>query len=201
MPERLLARYQESQEDPDILSHQDDLALVDARIADLLGRTEEGEAGGLWRGMRASFHSLQVAINQKNAVSVLGILATMDSILEQGEQGWAAWDEIKSMLELRRRLAEGERKRLVEMQHVVKVEEVATLVMVIADIIRRNVDDPRVQMKVITELNRILTITRAGVGSKGGDAGADAALRRLVGGETEGALYEGGAEVEVMDGE
>ena len=52
LPVRLLERYQASLSDPDLLSMRDDIALVDARMQELLSRVETGESDNLWTGSK-----------------------------------------------------------------------------------------------------------------------------------------------------
>src|SRR3954465_9212974 len=49
LPRRLLARYQEMAHDAELLALRDEIALIDARIADVLGRVESGESSRIWR--------------------------------------------------------------------------------------------------------------------------------------------------------
>src|SRR5918992_3542816 len=48
LPVRMAAKYQEAEHDPELLSLRDQIALVDARLADLLARVDTGESGSLW---------------------------------------------------------------------------------------------------------------------------------------------------------
>ena len=52
LPERLRDRYQEAQRDPEILVLRDEVALADARLADLLTRVDAGESGALWKEVK-----------------------------------------------------------------------------------------------------------------------------------------------------
>jgi hypothetical protein len=48
LPSRLAATYQTAAKDPELLSLRRELALVDARLDDLLQRVDTGESGALW---------------------------------------------------------------------------------------------------------------------------------------------------------
>lgn len=55
LPARLAARYQEARSDPQLLELREGIALVDARIADLLARVDAGESGARWRALQVHF--------------------------------------------------------------------------------------------------------------------------------------------------
>src|SRR4051812_32142589 len=56
LPTRLAAQYEAAQSDPVLMELRDEIALNDARLADLLGRVDTGESGSLW-GAAAKAHA------------------------------------------------------------------------------------------------------------------------------------------------
>jgi hypothetical protein len=48
IPSRLTERYQEALVDDELLALRDDVALIDARLGDVLGRVDSGESGRIW---------------------------------------------------------------------------------------------------------------------------------------------------------
>jgi hypothetical protein len=48
LPTRLAATYRNAAKDPELLSLHSEIALLDARMAELLGRVDTGESGALW---------------------------------------------------------------------------------------------------------------------------------------------------------
>src|SRR5262249_52499599 len=59
LPIRLAADYERAAHDPELLSLRHELAVVEARIIDLLGRVDTGEAGGLWHRARVAWQMLK----------------------------------------------------------------------------------------------------------------------------------------------
>ena len=51
LPSRLLAQYRAAEKDPELTSLRGELALVDARLADLLTRVDSGESGAIWQAL------------------------------------------------------------------------------------------------------------------------------------------------------
>src|SRR5687768_3976371 len=52
LPPRLQDRYQEALRDATLLSVRDEIALLDARLEDLLRRADTGEAGKIWERLK-----------------------------------------------------------------------------------------------------------------------------------------------------
>ena len=57
LPARLAGRYREAQSDPELLALRDEVALVDARLGDVLGRVDSGESGALWKQLSNSWQA------------------------------------------------------------------------------------------------------------------------------------------------
>src|ERR671916_1968189 len=77
LPAQLAARYTAAQHDPELLSLRDELALLDARIADVLSRVDSGESGQLWqhlRGLNAELDTARCTGDRDALVEVLSEL-------------------------------------------------------------------------------------------------------------------------------
>jgi hypothetical protein len=158
LPARLAERYAEAQEDPTLLSYRDDVALVDARIADLLSRVDTGESGATWAGIRklwADFRRYRAAGDVRNMQQTL---EQLDEPLGKGVADHAAWAEVGTLLDRRARLVEAERRRLEQMQQVMTVEEAMGLLGTVLDVIRRNVSDRATLDRIGAELSGLVTV-------------------------------------------
>src|SRR6187399_1656871 len=51
LPTRMLDRYHEAAEDHELIALREDVALLDARIADMLQRVDTGESGEIWASL------------------------------------------------------------------------------------------------------------------------------------------------------
>ena len=161
MPERLLERYRAAAQDTDLLSLREDLALLDARLADVLGRVDTGEAGVLWRQARAAFGALRRAIAQRDTDATMAELTRLSAALDAGAQDYAAWAEVRAMVQERARLVEGERKRLHELQQSITVEKALTLVAALQAAVTQHVHDPATRAAIGRELVRIAGVEPA----------------------------------------
>ena len=160
MPSRLLERYTEALDDPDLLALRDELALVDARLTDVLGRVDTGEAGRHWLALADAWRRMEEATDEATRRDAFMDIATR---IKAGVADYAAWDDVLRLVEQRRRLAESERKRMVEMQQMVTTDKALALVSLLIDVVRRHVTD-RKALSAISEDIRRYALASAGGG-------------------------------------
>lgn len=157
LPERLLARYEEAQTDADLLVLRDEVALVDARLAELLGRVDTGESAGRWHAAQVAFAELQKARTKSDAKAFAAAMDELEGILIKGND-FGLWNEITSLLGTRKQLVESERKRLVEMQQVITAERAMVLLTTVVDIIRTHVTDRDTLAVISSEFRKLAMV-------------------------------------------
>jgi len=156
MPTRLLERYTAAEQDTELLNMRAEVALVDARLADLLSRADTGEAGTLWEKARKSTDK---AFRSFEADDMGGLhlgLMELDRLIGSGLADHEVWYEIQTLLEQRRRLVESEQKRLISMQQMVTAEQATALITAVLDSVKRNVTDRAVLMAIQTDMSLFL---------------------------------------------
>jgi hypothetical protein len=141
LPTRMAARYQEAQADPELLVLRDEIALLDSRLADVLARVDSGESGALWKQLSSSWSVFVKARASGKVDEMRDALATHESLIDRGLADYAAWAEIGQLLDRRARFVESERRRYVEMQQMVSVEQAMLFLGAVTDAIRRHVTD------------------------------------------------------------
>lgn len=159
LPTRLAARYEQAASDPELLALHQDIALVDARLGDLLSRADTGESGERWRQARDLFRDLHRAMQQGEAETVSDLMGKLSGVLGRGASDYAAWSEISALLEQRRRLVESERKRLVEMQVTMDVRQAMVFVGAVLETVRRHVTDRQQLAAIGVDIQRLLATT------------------------------------------
>jgi hypothetical protein len=152
MPARLETRYQASLADPELLVLREEISLVDARVHDLLERVETGESGAIWRALRKELDTL----NATPDVSETAKLQTVAALIDQGVADYDAWDEVNRWVERRRRLAESERKRLVEAQQIITTEQAMALLGAVVEVIRKHVGDRKTLAAISQDIRRLM---------------------------------------------
>lgn len=152
LPTRLMDRYQEARIDADLLALRDDIALLDARLEDVLAKVDTGEAGETWRALQETVHEFEKAERGANSTTRETkkaeynhdreeAMRTIIVLCQAGMSDYAAWNEVKALLEQRRKHAETEQKRLVAMQQMITASDAVLMQTAILDIIKRNVTD------------------------------------------------------------
>lgn len=154
IPQRLLARYTEAAQDSELLALRDDIALIDSRLADLLNRVDSGESGRLWNDLGVAWDDVQDARAQGRTADLPAALNSLGHLIDRGQSDYGAWHEIHAVIEQRRKLVEGERKRLIDMQAMFTAEQGMTLIAIVSDSIRRNVVDNKVRAAINADIMR-----------------------------------------------
>jgi hypothetical protein len=157
VPRRLLAKYEAAEQDPDLLSMRAEIALLDSRLQELLQRVHSGESGQMWRML--SDEIAQLLQNRDDPDRATVHINNLISIVRRGNADYAAWNELRSVVDQRRRLVDAERKRMVDAQLTMDVEQALLLLTVITGIIKDSVDKHVDR----TTGNRILTETSVGI--------------------------------------
>lgn len=141
LPGRLLSRYEEAQQDPELLNLRGEIALIESRLGDLLGRVDTGEAGSLWRHLRASWQQYRRAMAAENAGGMAAAMAEIGETIARGAGDAAAWSEIAGLVQDRRKLVESERKRIVEAHQSVELSRAMLIVQIVLDVMHRRIAD------------------------------------------------------------
>ncbi len=142
MPTRMLAEYEARKNDPDMLAMASEIALLDARLSDVLSRVDSGESGHLWQQLKDTYRALQDANRRGDTGMVRELMVDLGSMITKGQLDYAAWNEIKQIIEARRKLVETERRRLTDMQQMMTAEQAMMLIAEVYEQVRLHVHDP-----------------------------------------------------------
>lgn len=150
LPDRLSVRYEQAVNDPQLLELSHEVALIDARLSDLLNRIETGETGQLWQDISKAWDEYKIKQDDS-------LLTKIDGYIKRGNDDYQVWDEIQATIEQRRRLVESERKRLVETQQYVTTIQAMTMISHVLAIIKDNVTDRETLQSISTGINRLVS--------------------------------------------
>lgn len=156
MPARLLERYQRSLDDPNLIELRDQMALLDARLSDLLTRVDHGEAATHWAEMRKAWKAYRRALAGGKDEKIAEAFRALEDAIEEGYLDSAAWTEVREILEQRRKLADTERRRIVDLKLMVPVEEATAAIAAMTRAFREEVKDPDVLARISTRATAIL---------------------------------------------
>jgi hypothetical protein len=153
LPERLHKSYKQARRDGELLSLREEVALIDTFLAERLLLLDTGEAGAVWLSLRKAWHRYQAV---RGTEFEPGALDDVGALIEQGAADYLARVEVQSLLQQRRKLAESERKRLVEMQQMITATEATVLIMALTESVRRHVNDRTALLKIADDFGRLL---------------------------------------------
>lgn len=162
LPGRLLERYQEALTDPRLLELAEEIALIDARLQDVLRRVDTGESGRLWRQLKQTHEEMVEARQAGDVAAMAQKLNALGQMIDRGLADWAAWEEVEKLLEQRRRFVESERRRMVEMQQMITAERAMALLAFVVDVIRRHVSDRRVLAAISADIGKLVASPAGG---------------------------------------
>lgn len=146
LPQRLLERYNEALENPELLSLYDEIALVDSKLGETLRGVPTGD---VWK--EAEVVGLKLLAEHDSPV-----VRELIELISTGRTEAKRWTQIMTLIDQRRRLVDTERRRVFDEHNALTLERVMVLVLALVDVVRRNVSDLETQHTIGRELRRIL---------------------------------------------
>lgn len=169
LPVRLAATYQQAVSDADLLALRDDIALVDARLGDILGRVDSGESGEAWRLAREAYKALTDGLAAGDTAASKAALSDLDGIIRRGQGDYAAWREVGDLLDRRERLVRSERRRLVELQQTMTIEQAMVFTGAVIALVDQHVTDQHARAAISDGIRRIVSAGSRDTGAEAGD--------------------------------
>jgi len=166
-------RYQQAINDPDLISMNSEIALIDVRIAENLERlmAGDGHAAGWFTDLKVAADMLERAIRQGDSDAFADMAHSLLLVVQRGPNEGELWQEMLDLMEQRRKLAREERQHRVTMQLFATVEDQMTLVSRLAYLVKAHVKDPKALRAIAAGLDNILgaPITAITTGGGGGE--------------------------------
>jgi hypothetical protein len=141
LPARMFAAYRTAEHDPKLMELRQDIALLDARMIDVLKRVDTGEAGSIWVALQAAWARLGWAQVRGNVETYKLAYDDVGRLVTKGVGDTAAWREIGELIDQRRKLVETEQRRLALAHEMLSRDQAMALVGQVVDIFRRYVSD------------------------------------------------------------
>lgn len=163
LPARMLANYEAAQSDPELLSMTAEVALLDARLSDVLTRVDTGESGRLWKMLRAEYDAYISEGRKGTEESLLKARQhgeNVDQLIRRGLADWSAWAEVTSLVEARRKVVDSEAKRRVQMHQTVSLDQLLILMESIYAVVAEHVDDPKTLASIGAGLDHLRSTGR-----------------------------------------
>lgn len=177
LPKDLLAKYLAAAEDPELLSHQDELRLIDAHLGDLIEaintcqqRNVTEEAIDAW----GLFSKAKTTEDQTRGYQQLERL-----LGSRSAEYPPTWGEVREVVDLRKKILQAETSRLKEIDGYMRREDVVMINIFTQEAIRRGVMafvNSELGEQIIQQIGRDLALL---VGA-GTSPGLDAAAGRVI---------------------
>lgn len=158
MPARLIEKYAEAQDDPELLSVRDEVALLHARISEVISRLYTGESGSQWKRLKEVWGSFEAASLANDTAGQSACLNELRTLVNRGSKDEEAWRDLTDLIDRKTKVAAAEWKRLVDLHQVLTVEQGMTLATVLVDSVMRHVEDDAVRRKIASDINRVLNL-------------------------------------------
>lgn len=141
LPKGLMDLYETARQDTELVVLRDEIALMDARIADLLMQLSAATSADVWEEAARCHQDLSVALQAKNLESARDLAGRLGALLQGKENVGALWAEIARAVEARRRLVETEQQRLVRLNQMITAEQAMLFVAAVINLVRQHVTD------------------------------------------------------------
>ena len=158
LPERLASRYAEALADPKLLELRDDIALLDVRLGELVGRVDTAESASHWKAVQTAHSALKVAIGSKDSAAFQVAMVALGEAVDVGGSDYGLWREIAELVEQRRKLSESERKYQIAAQQMISSEQAMVLLAGVVAVIQRHVASKELLGLISYDLRSLVTV-------------------------------------------
>lgn len=162
----LAEKYSELLEDEEIVSVRDDIALIDARIATLLERADEGGSTYVFEEIEEAFAAFDAARNDSDRIAMSHALRDLRAAIAKGRSEGLVWKEISDLMEQRRKMAATEHKRMTTMGQFISVEQANGLIAALLAAVRAEVKDGEIRQRLGDQFRTIATRGFSGAGTR-----------------------------------
>lgn len=156
LPTRYAATYIDSLMSKKQLELAPEIALIDSRLVEVMAQLSSGESGSAWKAITDCYQSLVQANKDNKPIVVQHYLMEMGLVIAGVIDDRSTWNELRVLIDDRRKLVESERKRKTEAQTVFTAEQALMLFGVIENIIRQNVNDPGTLQRIGMEFKKLV---------------------------------------------
>ncbi len=149
----LLPAFERALADPDLESLRVEIATLEARMQQLLGRLLGGTTAMHWtRAYQLFEQALDDSLEPATRAAAIGACR---ELLRDGAADQAVWGEVYGVMEQRRRLAETQGKNNEKLRQTLTVKEAMTLLAYMAGMVKRHVKDRKEQRSILADLRSI----------------------------------------------
>lgn len=153
LPTRLISKLEESMSDFDALSMAPEMHMLTVRIAERFEALDTNDSIAAWGNIRGAY-----AILNREEVKDEDwerALTMMYSALEREANDKEVWRDVGALIEQRRKLAETERRRVMDARQTMTVEQANAFISYLMNSVQEHVQDPEILRAIADDLNRV----------------------------------------------
>ena len=157
MPKGVADRYKSAMVDPDLLSARDEIALVQLRIQDLMGKLKDGGTAEMWQELRDEFVNVEAAIRAGDPGALDKSLKALGTVIEAGSTAEEVWSEMYEAIEAKTKVSEREWRRLRDLRQFMTVQQSMDLVSYLVECVTRHVTDRDKLAMITKDMDKVLS--------------------------------------------
>jgi hypothetical protein len=173
-PKEVRKRFEEAQDDPERLSLEEDVSLIQAHIADVAANLDVRDSAEFRARLREAWGRYQAIISAKEIDSEKAIAAraNLGTIIANGADDAERWSELIDLIERKANVSAKEWKRQTDMQSVISLGQAMVLMQALLDSVIRNVGDRAILGRIMKDVQTILgpAATRATENGNNGES-------------------------------
>jgi hypothetical protein len=123
LPVQMAQRAEEARTNPRLLSLSDDIAVLEARLAERFRALEQDGSATVWPDLQATWRALHEALKSGNGAGVQAAEREMERLLTVGGSQAAAWAEISELMLTRAKLTQVEVKTFQTLQQMITAQQ------------------------------------------------------------------------------
>lgn len=154
MPQGMGERFREALADPQMLALDKDVAIVEARLTELLSGL--GEAGAGWKAVVDWKDKLLQARASGDGATLTAALNGLVAAITSGNGERERWTEIGELVEGRRKLIDSIHKHEVQAREVMTLDRAMALFTAISHTVRQNVHDRESLRRISEQFARLM---------------------------------------------
>lgn len=158
LPTRVAARYESALSDPNLLSVRDDIALLQAAIADVMGEIKIAESRPDFDAILETVEEIAGSWQGWDWTKMNAELDKLRGLIVNKQSQRNAMREIRELIKEKADLISRENRMLVDREQMITVEQFLMAMRAMGAAVRRQVDDPRVLRSIDTEFRRLATV-------------------------------------------
>lgn len=145
LPDRLTELYSKGVEDPKLIELRDEIAVVDARVNDMMSRVDSGESGDLWRMLKLLWVDMEAARSDADRDRAL---EKIGETIGEGFKDLEWWEDIGKWVDRRAKLCAVESKRMAEAEQLIPAVTVLNYLAQFVRVVREVVPDREIQKRI-----------------------------------------------------